>query len=264
MTGALRRLFGAPGLVALVWLAQLAVALAVGSTVQRMGAAAVGPYTPPIDDHLLSRLIELTSDHPSIVAGLGLSLSITAVGSVLAWTLVVGLVIGRLDGTTERAALGATWLRTLPGVIATSLWHLLLRGVLLVVVAISIGALPGVAKVVALAIVTCVAALALDIARVHVVLHGERGVHPVTALWAFVAAGRTPRLLGAAVLLGLIQLGCAAAILHLGLVGLDGSSLLWAGRLLALVGVVVGLLRLTLVVLVGPLELRPRRVSSPS
>jgi hypothetical protein len=172
------------------------------------------------------------------------------------WTAASGLVVARLDGTTGANELGKIALGSLPGVVAQSVWHGILRAVLLAVIAVSLGPLSPVAMLITLAVGWLLASLALDLARVGVILHGARPLHPATAAYAFVRAATRPRLLGLTAVLTVAQLACAATVTHvaLGSIGPGSSSI--ASALLGAIGIAFGLLRLSIVVGHGTVPLR--------
>lgn len=253
---ALKRVVTDPWLVALLWAGQIAVAIAFGSMLSAMVSAAMVPFSGLDDTHRLGAVAQLLMMHPSVAAGAGAGLMISALVGLLAWTLVAGLIIGRLHGD-RRGALGSTWVRTLPGVAVTSLWHLLLRVVGLALVAVSLGPLPAPIAGLVLLWALAISTLALDISRVQVVLHDAPGFHIRTAAYGYVQAVRRWRLLARIGGPWLLQMGVVGASVVLGLASLGGSSQLWTVRVLSFGGVVFGLWRLALVIEAGPVRLGP-------
>ena len=172
------------------------------------------------------------------------------------WTLLAGAIISRLAGIVGWERLAGASARWLPGIVVTSLWHMLLRGILVGGLILATSPLPRMAAAPILALVVLVSTCALDIARVHVVLHGAHRFHIRTAWMGFMQAIRNPTLLGKSVALGLCQWGCVAAIFATAGFGLGIEGTLLLARPLALLSLFFGLWRIAVVVETGPL---PRR-----
>jgi hypothetical protein len=142
---------------------------------------------------------------------------------------------------------GATALAGLPSVVVQSIWHAVLRAVLIAAVLMSAQPLPEWAIAVLLGIAWLVASVALDATRVAVVVGDAAPWHVKTAWRGFVRVAKRPWVLASGVLLGVGQLLIGAAIVWLALAGLGAGSA-WAGRALALVSVGLGLWRIGIVV----------------
>lgn len=259
---ALRRVTRAPGLLVALWLIQLAVAAAVGFELRQSVGAALGGFAVLADGRLLFNLIDLLGDHPTIGRQLVTSSMGTAVVGVVLWTTLSGGIITRLATATSWQATAAASVRWLPAMIVTSLWHLLLRAVLVGVVVGVTYAAPRLVAVPLIALFAMISTCALDIARVHVVLHGARSFHIKTAFGGFVAAFRNPVLLAKSVALNLGQHACLAAILGIAAFGLGANGTMLAIRPLALVSLLLGLWRIGVVVSAGPLgRARPAKAA---
>jgi hypothetical protein len=249
---ALRRVAAAPWLVLALWGSHVVIAIAFGSVLSNVVAAAVMPFAGRDDGYVLGAVVEVLSLHPSIAATMMAGLVLSAIVGAVGWMLVAGLVIARLTNhpgaDTSPSGLGATWLATLPGVVVTSLWHFLIRAAVFVIVAISVAPLPRGIALVVFAIALAVSTLALDIARVQVVLHAARPFHVRTAADAYAHVVRHWRLVIRALGPWLLQMLVVATSLWLALASLGGGSHLWMVRGLSLVGVVLGLWRVALII----------------
>lgn len=247
VVGGLRRLLGAPGLwiggwVALAWMAWL-----VGTQVQFVVAAAVGPFDALDLERVLFGVADVVRTHPELLVGLIASVIGGTVVSAVGWLVVSPVVIARLAGHRRLRELGGRGLGALPGVVVQSLWHSVLRAVLVAVVLMSAQPLPEVVIVGLVVIVWMAAGVALDATRVAVVEHGAAPWHIKTAWRGFVRVAKRPRVLVPGVLLGVLQLGVSLAIVWIALAGL-GSGSAWVPRGLALVSVGLGLWRIAIVV----------------
>ncbi len=139
--------------------------------------------------------------------------------------------------------------------LAVSLWHLVLRAVLLAVAGAAAAPLLttwwGPAGVLLLAIVLAVCICALDLARCDVVLHGARRFHPQTAWRGFRHAAGRPAVLARSMLLSFGQWTCAVAVVLAAFAGLHGGPAIWLARGLAISGLILGLIRLAVAVEAG-------------
>lgn len=250
---ALSRVLRAPGLIVLVVAIQLLAALVLGSGVRAAVGSSLAPYSVVTDGHLLGSVFELFAEHPGLPAGFEqVAVGSSIIGLVL-WILLAAPVIRRLRARTPAPRLAALAVSSLPAIGVTTLWHLAFRLVLLVVLGMSTaglmqhgswGLLGVVTMAVALAFCTC----ALDLARCRVVLRDADGFHYSTALHAFREAVRRPAVLVPSVLLSFAQWACVAGALvaAITLAGADGT--IWLVRGLAILGVVLGLTRLSVAV----------------
>ena len=254
---ALRRVADAGGWALGLWLVFFVLAKAARVVVATSAEAAMGPYAgPPPGREDLFAVAQLLYLDQGLAAALSTAPVLMAIVGFAVWTAASGLVIARLEGTTGRDELGKIALGSLRGVVAQSVWHGIFRAILLVVVAVSLGPLSPIAMLITLAVAWLLASLALDLARVGVVLHGARPLHPATAAYAFVRAATRPRLLGLTAVLTMAQLACAATVAHvaLGSIGAGSSSI--ASALLSAIGIAFGLLRLSIVIGHGTVPLR--------
>ena len=148
-------------------------------------------------------------------------------------------------------------LAALPGVLATTGWHLLLRALLLASVGAAFAGLMklgdwSLAGAVAGLLLLAFSACALDLARCNVVLYGARRFRPATAARGFREALRRPAVLLPSMLLSVGQWACVAGMLALAIDGLGVGHAIWWVRALAVVGVVLGLARVAVAVRAGP------------
>jgi len=252
----LKRVTGAPGLVVVLWLVELTIAAFLGYSARNAVGAALGGYAVLYEGHLLFSIADLLIDHPAVAAQIASAAKGSAVLGAVLWTLLAGAIISRLAGVAGLEPLAAASARWLPGIVVTSLWHLLLRGILVGGLALGTAALPRMVSAPILALVVLVSTCALDISRVHVVLHGARRFHIRTAWMGFAQAIRNPVLLGKSAALSLCQWGCVGAVFAVASFGLGTDGTLLLARPLALLSLVFGLWRIAVVVEAGPLARR--------
>jgi hypothetical protein len=226
-------------------------------------AGAVGATEPHTalpygrDQFHLAELLD--AEKSLVVLGLGGALG-SVIAAALAWMVCSPFVIARLHrdspvgmkGLREVAEVGV---KSLPAVAVQTIWHGALRVVALFVAFMIAGSAPGALKVLLLTIAFGGCALALDLVRVQVTLHGAARFHVRSALFAFVRTFANPKFLAVGVGLYAVQMACAAAILLLGLQSIGDGSALWGARLLSAAAVVAGLLRVAWVVEQGEVSL---------
>ena len=259
MSRALQRVLGRPGLIAALWLFQLAMAAALSLPVRGSIRAVMGDFALLDDGFLLANLGHLLADN----RGLGPQMLAAALGGWLAgaagWTVIAGGVITRLatPGSATEGFFSATG-RWLPAMVATSLWHLLLRIVVLAVAVTATAFLPRLVSVAIVALVVAFLTCTLDIARVQVVLHGAHPFHPKTAARAFVQAVRYPRVLLRSMVLSVLQWGLLGLMAYLAVLGLNDGNGVIAGRILLLPVIALGLWRVAVVVEAGWLQARSK------
>jgi hypothetical protein len=244
---ALRMVVRAPWFALAIAIGEIAIAAAVGTVVRAAADAALDGAGPP-DDHVLAALVELALDSPAVPAANLTALGIAVAGGVLAHVVLSGLVIARMAGPAPAGQLASTWVRSLVGVIATSGWHLLIRAAALVVAVMIATSLPPVIGAVVLAAALGLCAVALDLARVRVVLEDAGGTHPRVAWRGLVDAVKHPAIGARAGALALVQWLLVPLAAYVAIAGLGQASTLAWVRALALVGVVLGLWRVALVV----------------
>ncbi len=237
-----------------LWLGELLIALVGAYGVRNHVAAAMDEYVIP-DDHLLYALAELVHAHPQLTASILVSLVTTTLLGFVVWTLLAPLLLLRLgrEGHARprgAAALGAAWLASLGGAVATSAWHLALRIALVVIASQAVLALPGIVAVVLGVIVVLTLTCALDLSRVAVVVDGAPGTSPRTALDGFTALARAP--LRTAAMMGLGALGWLVVLAGLVAVVRTGGAALPLMRACAALATFLGLVRLAVALDVPP------------
>lgn len=247
VTGGAKRVLGAPALWLGCWVALAAMAWVVGGQVTFLVAAAVGPYDALDLERVLFGLGDVLHVHPELMTGIATAVLAGGLASTIGWLVASPVVIARLAGRTELRDVGATALAGLPAVAVQSLWHGVLRAVLVAAVLLSAQPLPEWILAVLVGLVWLAAGVALDATRVSVIEGDAAPWHVKTAWRGFVRVARRPRVLVPGVLLGVGQLLVSAAIVWLALRGL-GSGGVWGARLLALVSVGLGLWRVGIVV----------------
>lgn len=253
---ALRDALRMPGFIGLLWLLSLLSAAGIGLVLRAAAASSLDDAAPPAEHHALFSLLELLLGDRSL-ATLGIALpTMTAVAGLAVWTSISPALILRLQGVRAPAELGYGWAKSLGAVWVQTLWHLLLRALLLVVLWASVGALGPPWNLLLVAAALMLSSVALDLARVGVVRHGASPYHPATAAYAFVRALQHPRTLLVVGAAWLLQVFSAAAILYAAMVAVGPGSMIWPMRFVALLAVVAGLWRLALAVRLGPVPLR--------
>jgi len=252
---ALRRVVRSPGLLLTFAVFHLATAAFVGRTVRAAVGASLGPFAVLSDGHLLYSTAALLTKNREIVAAFGYLLAGSGVVTLLFWTLLAAGAITRLDARVPASEVVAAAVRGFPGVAVVTLWSLVPRFVLLgvcgAVAARLSGGWKGAVLVVTVAVLfycTC----ALDLARCHVVLHGARRFHPMTAVRGYLQALRRGGVLGASMLLSLGQWATVLLILYLAGKGLGTASAVWWARGLSVLGVFFALGRISVAVGAGP------------
>jgi hypothetical protein len=245
--GGAKRVIGAPGLWLACWVALAAMAWVVGEYVQLLVAAAVGPFDALDLGRVVYGVADVLKAYPELVPGAVMAVLVGGAVSAIAWTLVSPVVIARLAGRTGLRDVGATALAGLPAVVVQSLWHALLRAVLVAVVLMSAQPLPEWMAWVIVGVVWLAAGVALDATRVAVVEGDAAPWHVRTAWHGFVRVAKRPGVLVPGVLLGIGQVVIGGLIVWMALAGL-GSGTAWVARGLALVSVGLGLWRIGIVV----------------
>jgi hypothetical protein len=246
---ALRRVMSAPGFIAVVWLFHVAIAAAIGVFVHATIDQAIAPHEIADDGRRLFALLDVLTDHRGIVAGFSAAALAGAIASACAWTLLSGLLVVRLSGERDPGAIASRWVSTLPAVVVQSIWHLVLRGLLVFAVLTAAGSLPRMLSWPLLVLAWSVSIVALDAARASVVLTDARPFHPRTAAAALLAVVRTPRRFAGAVLLAALQLVVLVSAPYVAVAWLGAPIVPTVVRGLALVAAVLGLWRLCTVVL---------------
>jgi hypothetical protein len=242
----------APWLVLLVvaihWGLAGVLALAVESGV----AVGLGQYSLVDGQNLFYALIEYLVDHPGVLAAWSQLLAVSALASLLLWTLLSGGVLLRLRRPEPWSYLARDTVRVVPGILVVTAWHFLPRLVLLGLA----GAVTGFAMehppwgwpaalltLCLLFYCTC----ALDLARAAVALAGERPGWR-TARRAYGRAWRQRGLLLSSMLLSLGQWLLVLLTVRQAIAGFAMDAGPWPARLLAALGVVLGLWRMSVAV----------------
>jgi hypothetical protein len=244
---ALRRVASAPGLVIFLWLAQLAVAWQLGDAVAAATISSMKGYAWLDDGHLLFAISELMAQNPAVAAAIVHTWMMGAIFAITFWALAYGGVISRLDGKKPASELAAASIRFAPSIAAQTIYVGIVRAIPMAGIGAMAAKLPVVAFVLG-AVVLAVTVTAADVARVSVVLHGERRFHVKTALRAIRTVVARPRLLGMAGTLALVQAMIPALLVYLVISDGAGSGSIWLARGLTLAGLVLGLWRISVVI----------------
>ncbi len=264
MTAAFARVARAPWLVAAVVALHLLLAWTAGAATRSAIGRAMEPYALIDNSQLLATVLELRGTSPGLLEPIRYLLAGSAAIALAFWTLLAAGILHRLRAPATLPRLAAAAVRGLPGVLAVTLWHLLLRAVLLAVAGAAAaplleapGRLWGPVGLLLLAIVLAVSICALDLARCDVVLHGGRRFHPATAWRGFLHAVRRPAVLARSMLLSFGQWASTGAVVLAAVAGLHGGPAIWLARVLAMLAIVLGLSRLAVAIGAGPYRAGP-------
>ncbi len=250
---ALRRVAGAPGLMALIVLIQWLVAAGLGAGVRHAVGNSMGSYAVLTDGHLLAAVAELHRTNPALTAGYRQTLAGSSLIALVLFTLLAPAIVHRLAARRPAARIAAAAVSGLPPVVATTLWHLLPRTVLLAAATTMAASLLeweawGIAGLAVLGLTMGYCACALDLARCHVLLHGARRFHFKTAAGGYLEALRRPAVLARSILFSCGQWACAAGMIAMAIDSAGGGSTIWLIRALARLGVVCALARVAVAV----------------
>ncbi len=240
---ALRRVWSAPWLWLGIGMAQLALAAALAVPLRAVVRAAMGPFTVTGESRLFGALAELVSEHPTTVAAMVAALAGGAALALLLAPVFAGAAIRRLAGPCAKGDQARACVMHYPAALVIGLYGLLLRG-LLAFVAAALGTIHSSLQIAAIVLILSFVAVAVDLARVRVVLEGARGLHPKTFLRALVTVARTPLLWLRSGLIGALHWGLSLAMLVVAVRGLDTAWSPWAVRGIALLAAFVALWRL--------------------
>ena len=252
-TKAVRRVWQAPGLVVLVIVLHLLVAAVLSSGVRAAVGRSLGAYSVITEGHLLAAVLELLGAHPGLMAAYRSTLVGSAVAGLALWTFLAPAVILRLRAPNSWPRIASASLENLPGVIATTLWNLLPRLLLLALTgfvtskAMSSG-LWGLVGLIVMATVLATSTCALDLARCRVVLRGAPGSRFATAWRGYREATRRPGVLLTSISLSFAKWVCSLGILALALDRAGQAETIHLIRGLAVLGIVLGLARVAVAV----------------
>ncbi len=254
---AVARVARAPGLIIGVVALHLALAAWIGFSTRSVLESNMGRYALIDNQKLWFTLIELVGGAPGLLKPTGHMITGSALFGLAFWTLLAAGILHRLRSPTPLPRLAAAAVRGVPGVVVVTIWHLLIRAVLLGVTAAAVKPLLkddswGPAGVLILGLVFALCTCALDLARCDVVLHGARRFHVKTAWRGVLHALRRPTVLALSVLLSFGQWACVAAVVLTAFVGLHDEPATWLARALAILGLLLGLTRLAVAVEAGP------------
>jgi len=244
---ALRRVASAPGLLLVLWLGQLALAWQLADGVRVAAGAGMGEHAWVDDGHLLAAITELLAFHPSVAGMFVHAAASSAVLGAVFWALAYGGVIRRLSERVRASEAVAASVRYLPGVVVQSIYSWLLRALPMAGVGALAAKLPVLAVGLGL-LVTAIAVVTADLARVEVVLHGSSRFSPMTALRALRGAFARPRMLAGAGALAVTQSLIPLLTFYVVLSDSAGEGSIWLARGLGLVALALGLWRIAVIV----------------
>lgn len=257
-TWAVQRVLSAPGLVLTVIAFHLSLAFLISQSVRTAAGASMGRFAVVSDGQLLLEIIELLGNNPGIAG----SFTTLFMGSwffgLLFWMLLAGGVIHRLAAPAPASHVASRAVRFFPSMLVITIWHLILRAVLLGLALFAVRKLEDTAGVVALIVAVAIffyCICALDLARVNTVLHGGRRFHFRTAWRGYVQAAKSPRVLLPSMFLSLCQWAVVIGIVFLAGYNVGNDNVVWMARGLSAVGVLLGLTRIAVAVGAG----RPAR-----
>ena len=245
--GGLRRLLGAPGWWLAAWLWMAIVAGLIGWQVQLLTVATLQSFDVLDPARRLFGVIDVLRDNPAIGAGLATSAIASVLLGAVTWTLLSPLLIVRLTGSRPWSELGSRALSGLAPVLVQSLWHLLMRALLMLLVVVSVISAPPIVLWILGPLVWFISGAAQDATRVAVVEHGAAPWHIRSAIQGLGRVLRRPKLLVPCVVLSAGQLAITGTIMWMALAGLSAGSL-WGVRLLSVLSVGLGLWRIATVV----------------
>ena len=253
---AVGRVARAPVLIATIALAQWLLAKLVALPVVAGVEAATEGYAPGIRPAAVERIVAVVAElfiaEPSVASTMVTVVFASAVISFVVWSLLSAGVLARLAPTPDGSApslatVGAAALGRLPGVLAQSGWHMLLRAAAILAMFTATGALPGPIPALVIGITTALAIVALDLARAGVVVGDASPYHPRTAWRALITVVRTPALSLPAGAMAALGLACAGSTSLMALWALSDPTWLWGARALSVVTLVLGLVRIAFV-----------------
>ncbi|MEM7153077.1 MAG: hypothetical protein AAF799_09545 [Myxococcota bacterium] len=247
LIGGLRRTLGAPGWWLGGWLWMAAVAGLIGWQIQMLTVAALKSFDALDTSRMLFGVVDVLRDHPAVGAGLATSAIASLVLGAITWTLLSPLLIVRLAGPRPWSELGGRALSGLLPVLVQSVWHLLLRALLMAIVVVSVMAAPPIVLWILGPLVWMLCGVAQDATRVAVVEHGAAPWSVRSTVQGLGRVVRRPGLLIPCLLLSLGQVVIMGTILWMALAGLTTGSL-WGVRLLSALSVGLGLWRVATVV----------------
>ncbi|MEM9459754.1 MAG: hypothetical protein AAGF11_36595 [Myxococcota bacterium] len=243
----LGRVLAAPELWLGTWLGLVLWASLLGWIVQSVVAAAVMPFGAMEPDHVIFGLLDVLGEHRGAAATVLAALSVSGALSAVIWLVLAPVVIARLSDEGSWSQVGARALPELPAVLVQTLWHGVLRALLVLAVLLSVQPLPAAVGWSLLGLGWLWCTVALDAARVAVVEHGAAPFHVRSAAQGFVYTIRRPALLLPCALMSLGQWLITATALWLSLAGIvDGTP--WGPRGLAALSVGLGLWRVATMV----------------
>lgn len=247
---ALLRVLRAPWLVLGLWLVQLVLAWLLAFPVRMAGEAARASTTWFDDGHRLRALVELLIEERAVVGAIMASLASSGLIAIVIAIVVAPATIRRLSRPAELARLGQVSATMFAPTLVQTLYGLVPRAAFggLAALVLALAGAPGLPLA---GLLASIPTLALDRARVAVVLEGQRRYHPMTHLRALVHVLRRPVWLVCGALLEGLQLvvGIAALGLVISPTGVAmGGGALWLARLAGLIAIVFGAWRIALAV----------------
>ncbi len=250
---AVRRVWQAPGLVALVVALHLLVAAVLGSGVRTAVGNSLGIFSVITDGHLLASVFELFTAHPGLLAAYRSTLAGSAVAGLALWTVLAPAVIQRLRAPRPASQLASATLKSLPGVMITTLWNWVPRAVLLTITGFATAKLMasgiwGLVGLIVMATVLATCTCALDLARCRVVLRDASGTHFMTAWNGYREALRRPNVLLPSMSLSFAKWACSLGMLALAIDRAGHPVTIWGVRGLAVFGLALGLARVAVAV----------------
>jgi hypothetical protein len=247
---ALLRVLRAPWLVLGLWVVQLVLAWLLSFPVRMVGEAARGTTTWFDDGHRLRAFVELLVEERGVVAAIMASLASSGLIALVLAIVVAPATIRRLARPTELARLGQISATMLAPTLVQTLYGLVPRALFggLAALVLALAGPPGLPIA---GLLVSIPTLALDRARVAIVLEGQRRYHPMTHLRALALVLRRPLWLVCGALLEGLQLlvGIAALVLVISPTGAAmGAGALWLARLAGLAALGLGAWRIAIAV----------------
>ncbi len=254
----LRTAWNARWVYVIALVSTLAWGLAGAAVTAWMATFVLGPYGGEVDaQHAFARLAEMVTQNPELAVGIASAAGLSAALAWLGWTVLGGIVFFSLRGDAlPDAARGG--LRVAGPLLAQGLMHAALAGLGLFVLSIVLGPLPVLPRVLALLAGASIAILARDLVRAQLCLHPvAKPYHPRLTFRGFLYAVKNPK--GVAITAGLwgLKMALAVSLAPIAFAAVGPTEAAGVVRLLAAIGLALGMLRLAWVVAWVPVDLEP-------
>ncbi|MEE9386161.1 MAG: hypothetical protein V3V08_22335 [Nannocystaceae bacterium] len=235
----LRRVWAAPGLLAVIWVLHTTLGHVLALPVRAAVRGAHAPSAPIEEERLLFALLESFAEQPAILGVVESTLLLSLLVAVAFDVVLAGGVITRLHRSTAPMKICSACGRWFLPLLVQTLWFALLRAAF-VVLAILVFEFPPLARAFLWLVLACLASgtwPALQLARCRVVLEigGHRPYHVTTTWRALRDTSRDAVYWAGGASLALSQLILVAALLIHATVEILEPATLWITRISGLV-----------------------------